>query len=302
MTALSESARRVLRDASGKLRRGRAVDKPRGPAVTEIVAWCQAWDIEPGGRLTRDRLRFDRALMDAIAGELEVQGEPPLEVALGGLSTAQQAEHGHREAKGVREGPRDSRVLVSLPVGQPPRPGLQGGARECLDVDWRSIELAAFDALVQVENLDSFYGFTPELPALAAYRRPLVVYRGDSHYGGAFPALAEAWSSTGRPHFYAGDFDLKGLDIALGSGATRLLLPALDALWRHATPRHVPAEQLACRPRLLRYREALPEAHPLLGYLSLLLDEQRGLRQQWFATPTVAVELHGADEHEPARP
>lgn len=281
MTALSESARRVLRDAADKLRRAPYVDKPHGAAVTEIVAWCRAWDIEPGARLSRTRLRLDHELLEAIDTELKVQGAPPLAAELSGLSSAQQAEHGYQEAKNVREAPRESRVLVSLPA-RAPCPGIAGGVRECLDVDWRAVMPDAFDVLVQVENLDSFYAFTPDPPAVSAYRRPLIVYRGDRHYGGGFARLAEAWAATGRPHGYAGDFDLKGLDIALASGATELLLPPLEWLRRHATTAHVPEGQEPYRDRLRRHRDTLPEAHPMRGYLSLLLDEQSGLRQQWF--------------------
>lgn len=290
MTALSESARRVLRDATDKLRRASHVDKPRGTAVAEIVAWCRTWDIEPGARLTRTRLRLDRELLDAIDIELEVQDQPPLVADLSGLTTAQQAGHGYREAKSVRQSPRESRVLVSLPA-RAPWAGITGGERECLDVEWRDITPAAFDVLVQVENLDSFYAFTPEIPALAAHQRSLVVYRGDRHYGGGFARLAEAWAATGRSHACIGDFDLKGLDIALGSGATHWLLPPLDWLRQHATTLHQPEKQARYRDRLLRYRDTLPVEHPLRGHLALLLDEQRGLLQQWFAAPLVGVAL-----------
>ncbi len=254
MTVLSEAARRVLRDAADKLRRASHVDKHRGTAVAEIVAWCRAWDIEPGARLSHGRLRLDRELLDAIAIELEVQGQPPLAADLSGLTTAQQAEHGYQEAKTVRQSPREARVLVSLPA-RAPWPGIAGGERECLDVDWRAITPAAFDVLVQVENLDSFYAFTPEIPALAAYRRPLIVYRGDRHYGGGFARLAEAWAATGRPHACVGDFDLKGLGIALGSGVTHWLLPPLDWLRQHATAFHQPEEQ-APRPAAAVSRHA----------------------------------------------
>ncbi|WP_016854996.1 DUF7281 domain-containing protein [Halomonas smyrnensis] len=293
MTTLSEAERELLRDAASKLRLAAHVDKPNGPVVKRIVAWCEAWDIEPGARLTRTRLRLDRELLEAIDAELEVQGQPPLAADLSGLTTAQQAEYGYREAKSVREAPRESRVLVSLPA-RTPWPGIAGGERECRDIDWRAITPAAFDVLVQVENLDSFYAFTPENPALSAYPRPLVVYRGDRHYGGGFARLAEAWAATGRPHACVGDFDLKGLDIALGSGATHWLLPPLDWLQQHATALHLPARQARYRDRLLRYRDTLPGEHPLRGHLALLLDEQRGLLQQWFAASLVGVALDKA--------
>lgn len=290
MTTLSASARRVLRDAADKLRRASHVDKPRGTAVAEIIAWCRAWDIDPGARLSRTRLRLDRELLDAIKIELEVQGQPPLAVDLSGLTTAQQAEHGYQEAKSVRQSPRETRVLVSLPAREP-WPDITGGERECLDVDWRAITTAAFDVLVQVENLDSFYAFTPDIPALSAYQRPLIVYRGDRHYGGGFARLAEAWAEAGRPHCYAGDFDAQGVSIALASGATHLLLPPLDDLAARAAPVHLLPEQHEKQAALREHAAQLPMGHPLADYLALLLGEQRGLRQQWLGERLHVVPL-----------
>jgi len=136
--------------------------------------------------------------------------------------------------------------------------------------------------LIQVENLDSFYEFSPELPALSGYANPLVVYRGDSHYGGSFSLLAEAWHKTRRTHIYAGDFDVKGVTLALESNATHLLLPTIEWLTQNATPLHVPAEQFPYQRRLRKHLSALSAAHPLREYLMLLLEKQRGLKQQWF--------------------
>ena len=139
-----------------------------------------------------------------------------------------------------------------------------------------------------VENLDSFYAFNPNISALSGYANPLIAYRGDRHYGGGFAHLAEVWRKTRRPHLYAGDFDAKGVTLALDSGATHLLLPDMAWLTQHATPLHQPAGQLPYQRRLRQLHVGLSPQHPLRPYLTLL-EKQRGLKQQWFEGELVAV-------------
>ena len=278
---LTTSARRLLRGAAERLRREPMVEKRRGRAVDEIVAWLDEQHLDPGPRLSHAWLRLDRELLAQIDEALVLAGEAPLAVDLSGMSSLEQACHGNREEKGGREKPRAHRVLASLPAGAP-RPGIAGDAREVLDLDRRRLDLAAFDALVQVENLDSFYALPDELPALASCARPLLLYRGDSHYGGGFADLARDWAASGGPHLYLGDFDARGVGLALESGATHLLLPPLAFLGRHANAEHQPPGQQDYQPALRDHAAGLAEGHPLAGYLELLLGEQRGLRQQWF--------------------
>jgi hypothetical protein len=278
---LTTSARRLLRGAAERLRREPMVEKRRGRAVDEIVAWLDEQHLDPGPRLSHAWLRLDRELLAQIDEALMLAGEAPLAVDLGGMSSLEQACHGNREEKSGREKPRAHRVLASLPAGAP-RPGIAGDAREVLDLDRRRLDLAAFDALVQVENLDSFYALPGELLALASWARPLLLYRGDRHYGGGFADLALDWVASGGPHLYLGDFDARGVGLALESGATHLLLPPLAFLGRHANAEHQPPGQQGYQPALRDHAAGLAEGHPLAGYLELLLGEQRGLRQQWF--------------------
>lgn len=289
---LTTSARNLLRDAAERLRCEPVVEKRRGRAVDQIVAWCQAHDIELGARLTHARLVLDRELLDRIDEALDALGEPAIAAELSGLTTAEQAELGNREAKGVREKPRERRVLASLPAVS--RPGVACRAHDCLDLDRRDLDLAAFDALVQVENLDSFYGLPDTLPALSSWPRPLVLYRGDSFYGGGFADLATDWAESGRPHLYLGDFDAKGVSIALAGGASHLLLPPLAVVAARANPQQLAAEQQGYQAALRDHAATLPAGHSLAGYLALLLGEQRGLLQQWFGSGDdwVMVPLH----------
>ncbi|SDN43525.1 DUF7281 domain-containing protein [Vreelandella arcis] len=269
-----------LGDVDRQLRKQSWVDKKRSQQwVADFIHWCDEQHIELGPRLRHRSLRFDRALIQQVNEALRSQRLTTIEQWQSGLTSAEQAEQGVNEDKTNREGPRAQRVLVNTPASTPA--WFSGQPRSMHDVDWRDINLDQCDVLIQVENLDSFYAFLPQIPALSGYANPLIVYRGDSHYGGAFKQLASAWNATQKPHFYAGDFDVEGLGIALSSSASHLLLPPLAWLTEQATTFHDPANQLEDRPRLLRHRDQLPAAHPLQPYLTLLLDQQRGLRQQW---------------------
>lgn len=286
---LSPRARSLLREATRTLRSQPEVEKKRSKVVDEIVAWCEAHDIELGPRLTHGRLRLDRELLVMIDDTLAALGDPSMEADLSGLTSAEQARLGNREQKSVRESPREHRVLANLPGGDP-RFGLQVRPRDILDLDWRDIALSEFDALIQVENLDGFYALDPVIPALTGLSRPLVLYRGDRHYGGAFARVAGAWVGTGKPHLYLGDFDAAGLRNALSSGATHLMLPPLAFLARQASGEQLPADQFPLQASLRDRADRLSPNHPLASRLRLLLGEQRGLLQQWFG-PVEALEL-----------
>ena len=282
-------ARNGLNGVARELLRQPWVEKPRRQWVDDVVAWCHQHDIDLATRINSKTLRFDAALLAQIDDVLESARIAPLGRSLSGLTSSAQAKEGVEEDKATRESPRARRVLVSFP----PQPitGLANEPRAIRDVDVLGLKLSAFGVLIQVENLDSFYEFSPELPALSGYANPLVVYRGDSHYGGGFAQLLNAWNKTRRPHIYAGDFDVKGVTLALDSGATHLLLPDINWLTQHATPLHVPAEQFPYQRRLRKHLVALPSVHPLRDYLALLLEKQRGLKQQWFGGEKVCVLL-----------
>lgn len=286
---LTGRARNGLNGVARELLRKPTVEKPRGQWVNDVVAWCHQHDIDLATRINSKALRFDTALLAQIDDVLESARIAPLGRSLAGLTSTAQAKEGVEEDKASRESPRARRILVSFP----PQPitGLASEPRAIRDVEVQGLKLSAFSALIQVENLDSFYEFLPELPALSSYANPLVVYRGDRHYGGGFALLAEAWHKTHRPHIYAGDFDVKGVTLALDSNATHLLLPTIEWLSQNATPLHVPAEQFPYQRRLRKYLAGLPSAHPLREYLTLLLEKQLGLKQQWFGGEVVCVGL-----------
>ncbi|MBY6031388.1 hypothetical protein KUV41_18665 [Halomonas sp. DP8Y7-1] len=283
----------VLSRIAQELKKSPTVERTRSmKAIRAIEAWCEAHDVELGDYRWGNMLRFDRRLLATIDATLESLDQPRLGQSLSGLSTREQAKFGSKEDKYVREPPRRYRVLVSVPAT--PRVGFPLCVREALDVDGRKLELAAFDALVQVENLDSHYDLNVMQEELGGFANPLVVYRGDSAYRQGFDQLAAAWAQgfdEPRPHLYLGDFDAAGVREALSSGASHLLLPPLDWLAQRATPDHQLAEQLPRHEGLIHHLESLPAGHPLRDYLALILDEQRGLLQQWFEGPLKAVAL-----------
>lgn len=285
---LPSRARNGLNGVARELLRQPAVEKPRGQWVNDVVAWCHQHDIDLATRINSKTLRFDAALLAQINDVLESARLAALGRSLSGLTSSAQAKEGVDEDKATRESPRARRVLVSFP----PQPiaGLAIEPRAIRDVDVRTLKLSAFSAMIQVENLDSFYAFSPDMEALSGYINPLVVYRGDSHYGGGFAQLAEAWHKTQRPHIYAGDFDVKGVTLALDSNATHLLLPSIEWLTQNATPLHVPAEQFPYQRRLRQLYIDLPPEHPFRPYLALL-EQQRGLLQQWFEGEVWCVRL-----------
>ncbi|RUR39433.1 DUF7281 domain-containing protein [Vreelandella populi] len=286
---LPSRARNGLNGVARELLRQPAVEKPRRQWVDDLVAWCHQHDIDLATRINSKTLRFDSALLAQINNVLDSARIAPLGRSLSGLTSSAQAKEGVEENKANRERPRARRVLVSF--SPQPIAGLAIEPRAIHDVDVHTLKLSAFSAMIQVENLDSFYEFSPELPALSSYVNPLVVYRGDSYYGGGFALLAEAWRKTHRPHIYAGDFDVKGVTLALDSNATHLLLPSIEWLIQNATPLHVPAEQFSYQRRLRKHLAALSPAHPLRDYLTLLLEKQRGLKQQWLGEEVICVVL-----------
>ena len=234
---LPSRARNGLNGVARELLRQPTVEKPRRQWVDDVVAWCHQHDIDLASRINSKALRFDATLLAQINDVLESARLAPLGRSLSGLTSSAQAKEGVEEDKATRESPRARRVLVSFP----PQPiaGLVNEPRAIRDVDVLGLKLSAFSALIQVENLDSFYEFSPELPALNSY----------------------------------------------------VNLPDIKWLTQNATPLHVPAEQFPYQRRLRKYLASLPSAHPLCEYLTLLLEKQRGLKQQWFEGEVVCMEF-----------
>ncbi len=182
---LPSRARNGLNGVARELLRQPTVEKPRRQWVEDVVAWCRQQDIDLGMRLSSQALRFDAELLAQIDSVLASAHLAPLGRSLSGLSSAAQAKEGVEEDKATRESPRAWRILLSLPPQ--PTPGLASEPRCSRDVDVRHLTLGAFGALVQVENLDSFYAFNPNISALSGYAQPLIAYRATATTAAASP-------------------------------------------------------------------------------------------------------------------
>ncbi|WP_246009052.1 hypothetical protein [Vreelandella nanhaiensis] len=210
---LPSRAHNGLNGVARELLRQPTVEKPRRQWVDDVVAWCHQHDIDLASRINSRALRFDPALLAQINDVLDSARIAPLGRSLSSLTSSAQAKEGLEEDKTNRESPRARRVLVSFP----PQPiaGLSSEPHTIRDVDVQALKLSTFSALIQVENLDSFYESSPDISALRGYINPLVVYRSDNHYGGGFALLAEVWRKTRRTHIYIGYCDGKGVTLAL---------------------------------------------------------------------------------------
>ena len=126
-----------------------------------------------------------------------------------------------------------------------------------------------------VENLDCFYqlhAFTLQLP----YQQALIIYRGDKLYSKGCKALKAAWLKQNKPALYFGDFDAKGVSIALNEGYSAMLLPDFTCLQQHASTAMLPDKQLG----FIAAIKAKTVAAELQPYMQLLCEQLKGLRQQ----------------------
>lgn len=269
--------------------------KLKGPVIKQLLHWCDAWDLDvnlwPGGK----ECVFDRPFLLRVEQLLRDEGLPPLGFIASGKTSQQQAMAGLEEHKSVREAPSVHRVLVSLPCPETLQlPGLmQPTQRLELDLDWRQLDAAAFGALLVVENLDCFYQFnTPDaVPLPEGLQQALIVYRGHAHEAKGCKALKESWAALGKPRIYLGDFDAKGVSIALHEGYSHLLLPEAAWLQQQARALHQPDAQVNELAALRTHLHKLPDDHPLRPLLQLLLN-QKGLKQQWYSSPLQLTALH----------
>lgn len=241
-------------------------------AVQQVLAWCIEHELVPGNSLKLPQFSFNLALLHDIARvQRQLQQACYLD-APDQHSRLDNAARSQQELKSIGLKPRQQRVLLKL--NTPVDSGL-GLAAQCIDIDWQQLPLAQFDALLVIENLDCFYqlhAFTLQL----AYQQPLIIYRGDTLYSKGCKALKTAWLTQNKPAIYFGDFDAKGVSIALNEGYSAILLPDFATLQQHASPAMLPDKQLKFIPAL-----ATKAVEPMFKpYHQLLCQQLKGLRQQ----------------------
>jgi hypothetical protein len=241
-------------------------------AVQQVLQWCIEHELVPGNSLQLPHFTFSLRLLNDIA---RVQRQ--LQQACY-LDTPEQhsrldnAVRSQQELKNIGLEPRQHRVLLKL--NTPADSGL-GIAADVIDIDWQQLPLTQFDALLVVENLDCFYqlaAFSPALP----YKQPLILYRGDKLYSKGCKALKIAWFKQNKPAIYFGDFDAKGVSIALNEGYSAMLLPDFATAQKHASTAMLPDKQLS----FIAGITAKTVASEFRPYQQLLCGQLKGLRQQ----------------------
>lgn len=270
---LSAKALRYLQQLQQRLNAsGSERVKTSGKAVQEVLHWCLEHVLVPANSLQLPYYRVDLTLLQAIANTQRQLQQACFQDATQQQSRLDNALVNQQELKSLGPSPRQHRVLVKL---NNPLPYNNLPAVSITDVDWQQIPLAAYDALLVVENLDCFYQlerFNLALP----YQQTLIIYRGDKLYGKGCKALKTACLKENKPILYFGDFDAKGVSIALNEDYSAMLLPDLPTLQRHASSAMLPDRQLSFIAKIAAHKVATAFS----PHQQLLCQQLLGLRQQ----------------------
>ena len=270
--ALGLQALRWLRQLEQRLSAsGSEAVNPGKKAAAQVVHWCIEQQLLPANSASLPKVRFDLALLEQIASAQRQLGQACFRDNLAAQSRMETAKASQQELKSAGIKPRQQRVLLRL--AEPT--SLAGLTAQCIDCDWQQVPLHTFDALLVVENLDCFYQleqFSIEL----RYQQPLVIYRGDRLYSQGCKALKTAWFSRQKPVIYFGDFDGKGVSIALHEGYQAMLLPDLATLQQQASSSMLPDTQLKYLPAI----KSTACSQDFQPYQALLCQQLKGLRQQ----------------------
>ena len=287
-SGLSQASRKLLNEVQEELKnRETRVSRPlTGEAMQQFLDWCQVHEIHLESRSASGLLVFDAFLLGRVKRMLAQLNQQPLSQGETREKQEEQAVAGGDEFSSQAESPREHRLLVSLPgsLARLEPVCLNREERLFADLDWRSLDLKAFEQLVVVEGLDSFYQLeSPEQQLPASLHQALLVYQGDPLYTRAVEQLKACWRDAGKPRVYLGDFDARGLHLALAEGYSHLLLPSLEFLQQQALTLHQPEQQLRYQKSLRARLQALKKGHPLIPYLQLLINQQKSLKQRGFS-------------------
>lgn len=255
----------ALRGIKSKLLGQSSVWLPLSRRDKELLAWCEQWALLADHDLGWPRekrfcwseqllLRVERLLVQQ--GLLGIDRLPELR----DQPRAAQLRLGSQEFKGLGLKPRQTHFLARL--AEPPASGLASVlSLDCLS----DLQLQA--PWVLVENYDCFIEMRrSQLPAALASAH--LVYRGDGFGSEGCKALRYALAQRQSSLWYFGDFDPKGLELALSLGCCGLLLPAPSALIAMLSCHQFPLEQLAVFEQLSAKADAPLLLSAALGWLS----------------------------------
>ncbi|MCH8536790.1 MAG: DUF2220 family protein [Alkalimonas sp.] len=271
-SALSLQALNWLQQLEQRLKRdGSASIKTSGKSATQVIYWCIEQQLLPDHSANLPKVQFTQALLEQIAVTQRQLKQACYRDNVSQHDRLQQAQHAEQELKTAGASPRQSRVLIRLNHAA----HIASVPVQTVDIDWQQLPLSDYDVLLVVENLDCLYQlecFTLDLPQ----QHPLIVYRGDSQYSSGCKALKTEWLQQQKTAIYFGDFDGKGVSIALHEGYDAMLLPEFATLQQQASSSMLPDTQLKYLPAIKSTACSLA----FQPYQQLLCQKLKGLRQQ----------------------
>ncbi len=243
-----------------------------GKIVIQVLRWCTALDLIPTNSLLLPDFIFTMALLNKISETQQRLKQANFRDDISEQNRIESAQLSDQEIKAAGIRPQQHRVLLHL---NQPLVSELGMTIKVVDTDWRNIALTQFDVLIVVENQDCFYHLALFDYSQCDFHSPLIIYRGDRAYSKGAVALKRYWLKTGKTAIYFGDFDPKGVSIAMNEGYHCMLLPSPDAVLKKSSPVMFPDVQLKFLPELLK-----GEIHCHFRDYLLVLGKHQALRQQ----------------------
>ncbi|MDH1128482.1 Wadjet anti-phage system protein JetD domain-containing protein [Enterobacter sp. GD03975] len=243
-----------------------------GKIVIQVLRWCTALDLIPTNSLLLPDFIFTMALLNKISETQQRLKQANFRDDISEQNRIESAQLSDQEIKTAGIRPQQHRVLLHL---NQPLVSELGMTIKVVDTDWRNIALTQFDVLIVVENQDCFYHLALFDYSQCDFHSPLIIYRGDRAYSKGAVALKRYWLKTGKTAIYFGDFDPKGVSIAMNEGYHFMLLPSPDAVLKKSSPVMFPDVQLKFLPELLK-----GEIHCHFRDYLLVLEKHQALRQQ----------------------
>ncbi|MBE3468500.1 hypothetical protein IM267_07840 [Enterobacter cloacae complex sp. P15RS] len=243
-----------------------------GKIVIQVLRWCTALDLIPTNSLLLPDFIFTMALLNKISETQQRLKQANFRDDISEQNRIESAQLSDQEIKAAGIRPQQHRVLLHL---NQPLVSELGMTIKVVDTDWRNIALTQFDVLIVVENQDCFYHLALFDYSQCDFHSPLIIYRGDRAYSKGAVALKRYWLKTGKTAIYFGDFDPKGVSIAMNEGYHCMLLPSPDSVLKKSSPVMFPDVQLKFLPELLK-----GEIHCHFRDYLLVLEKHQALRQQ----------------------
>ncbi|MEH6713658.1 MAG: hypothetical protein V7733_20845 [Paraglaciecola polaris] len=279
--ALTPKAKALLKEQYFALMYDDSAFTQKVATVKQITTWCEQAYIEPGHWLVMDkRYRFHRDAIEAIRDAYQMSMGEDIFTDFS-QDTHQSAAQKSADEKQGSIKPTHHLILCALT--QPSiidrfKQDFYPSQQVNIELDIRALDVSGYDALLMIENRDSFndwHVFSAQVKS--DLQKVLVFYRGDSHYSVAASHLLQQWRKdhSAKPVIYFGDFDLMGVRIAVGGQCTHLLLPTYAYLDANLVPQHFPVEQ---EKLLAGLRRDCPSSWQSL--IGLMACKRAGLRQQ----------------------